>query len=149
MKIRKAVKKDFDQYLRLRKEDIEEYSKIAGERIALNQESRIKKEFDGMSKSKYHLILVAEKDKQLIGYLTGSVTKNIWQHSGYIDDIFTSEKFKREGVGMCLIKTFIKFLKVKDIRKCKLEVNRKNKLAMKLYKKLGFRITSYELSLDI
>ena len=93
--------------------------------------------------------MVAEKNKKIIGYLTGSIIKNIWQHSGYIDDIFVSKDFKRKGVGINLIQSFIKYIKSKKIKECKLEVNKKNKYALSLYKKIGFKITSYEMSLEI
>ena len=102
-----------------------------------------------MLKSKDHLILVAEEENKIIGYLTGSIIKNIWQHSGYIDDVFTSKDSKRKGVGFHLIQTFIKYLKTKGIKNCKLEVNKKNNHALKLYKKLGFETTSYEMDLKI
>ena len=125
--IRKAKADDFEQYLKLRKEDILEYSKIIKEKISLVQDSQIKKEFEGMIKSKDHTILVAEKEGLLVGYLTGSIIKNIWQHSGYIDDVFVSDKFKGKRVGSHLIEAFIEFLRGKEIKKCKLGVNIKNK----------------------
>jgi len=149
MKIRKAKKEDFEQYLRLRKEDIAEYSRIVKEKIKVAQDVQIKKEFDGMSKSKDHLILVAEKDRQLMGYLTGSILKNVWQRSGYIDDVFTSKDFKKKGIGTHLMRAFTEYLYAKDVKICKLEVNKKNKRAIKLYKKLGFKATSYEMELKI
>jgi len=149
MKIRKAIPKDFEQYFKLRKEDINEYSKIINKKINLAQDKQIKKEFEGMLKSKEHLILLAESNEKLIGYLTGSIIKNIWQYSGYIDDIFINKKFKRKGIGSHLIKEFIKFLKHKKIKKCKLGVNIKNKKAIKLYKKLRFKKESFEMSLKI
>jgi len=149
MKIRKATNKDFDQYLKLRKEDISEYSNLIKKKISLVQDLQIKKEFEGMSKSKEHLILVAEKEGKLLGYLTGSIIKNIWQKSGYVDDIFTSKELKRKGIATHLMKSFIKFLKAKNIKKCKLGVNIKNKKAIKLYKKLGFKLSHYEMDLSI
>jgi len=48
-----------------------------------------------------------------------------------------------------LMKSFIKFLKAKNIKKCKLGVNIKNKKAIKLYKKLGFKLSHYEMDLSI
>jgi len=48
MKIRKAIPKDFEQYFKLRKEDINEYSKIINKKINLAQDKQIKKEFEGM-----------------------------------------------------------------------------------------------------
>lgn len=149
MKIRKATKKDFGQYSRLKKEDIAEYSKIIKQKIKVAQDTQIKKEFDGILKSKDHLILVAETNKELIGYLTGSITKNIWQHSGYIDDVFVIKDFKRKGIATKLMKTFMKIIKTKKIKKCRLGVNTKNKKAIKLYKKLGFKIVHYEMDLKI
>jgi len=147
--LRKANLSDFEQYINLRKQDILEYSKIIGEKIPLAQEKQIKKEFEGMLKSKAHIILVVEKDNFLIGYLTGSIIKNVWQHSGYVDDVFVKSDFKKKGVGRHLIEGFIKFLKDNKIRKCRLGVNVKNENAINLYKKLGFKIYSYEMDKEI
>jgi len=149
VKIRRATQRDFGQYLELKKCDILEYSKIIGEKINVAQDDQIKKEFGGMLKSRGYVIFVAEEDGRLVGYLGGSVIKNIWQYSGYVDDIFVTSDFKRVGIGRGLIKAFIGFLKTKKIKKCKLGVNVKNKNAIRLYKKLGFKIYHYEMGIDL
>lgn len=148
MQINRLTKKNFSQYLKLRKEDIVEYSKIIGEKIKFNSE-QLKKDFESMLKSKTNIIFVAMEKDKLLGYLNGSILKNIWQESGYIDDIFITKDFKQKRIGTQLIKKFIEFLKRKNIKKCKLGVNIKNTSAINLYKKLGFKIYHYEMSLNI
>jgi len=48
-----------------------------------------------------------------------------------------------------LIKNFIRVTKKKEAQKLRLGVNPRNGNAIKLYKKLGFKITHYELEKKI
>ncbi len=148
IKIRKAKRKDFEDFLKLKKESIKEYSNLIKEKINAKEE-QIKKEFYKMISSKNNIVLVLNNDKNLIGFLIGSIIKNIWQNSGYIDDVFVLKKFRKNRLASNLIKEFIKILKVKGIKKCRLGANIKNKNALKLYKKLGFKIVRYEMDLKI
>ena len=148
MGIRKATQNDLLEYVKLRKEDILEYSKIVNEKVTSDDE-KLKKEFNGLMNSKDNIIIVAEDENNLIGYLNGSLLNNIWQESGYIDDLFVTREFKRKGIGTQLIKKFIEYLKVKKIKKCKLGVDIKNINAISLYNKLGFKTDHYEMSLNI
>ena len=142
--IRLAKEEDRKEYAKIKKEDIKEYSKIIGENISINNK-QIEKEFNGLLNSKDNLILIAEIKGKLIGYLTGTFIKNVWQHSGYIDDVFVEDNYKRKGIATRLIKEFFVHLKDKKIKKCRLGVNLKNKNAIDLYKKVGFEFYSYEM----
>ena len=148
MKIRKAVKNDLLNYVSLRREDILEYSHIIKEDIKIDEE-KLKKEFKDLIDSKENIVFIAEEGNELVGYLNGNILKNIWQESGYINDLFVTKNFKRKGVGTQLIKSFIEYLKKKKIKKCKLGVNIKNTPAIALYNELGFKTDHYEMSLNI
>ena len=147
MKIRKAVKSDLLKYIELRKEDILNYSQIIGENIKIDEE-KLEEEFNNIMNSKKNIIFIAEDGCESAGYINGSILKNIWQESGYINDLFVTKNFKRKGIGTHLIKTFIEYLKMRKIKKCKLGVNIKNTNAISLYNKLGFKTDHYEMSLS-
>ena len=145
MKIRKATKKDFEEYYKLKQDETEEYSRLIKKRMKLPPKSKLKKEFNTFLSDKNTFIFVIEEDNKLIAYFQGSLLKSIWENFGYIDDIFVSRKFRRQGLGTKLIKNFIKILKSKKIKKIRIGVNSENKKALLLYKKLGFKITHYEM----
>jgi len=148
MIIQKAKRNDLNAYLKLRKETLKEYYKIKGKNILISNE-KIKKEFNSLLNSPKHLLLIAKEDNQILGYLIGTILKNVWQRTGYLDDVFVSKEFRKKGIGSDLIKEFIKFLRNKDIKKFRLGVDIRNKKAILLYKRLGFKITQYEMSKEI
>lgn len=141
MKIKKSKKEDFHHYLPLKKESIKEYSKLIKEKLNTS-DINTKREFDLIFRSK-ELLLLAEKNNKAIGYLNGAIIEIDNKKTGYIDDIFVLKEFRGGNVGKLLIEEFIRILKNKKIGACRLEVNLKNKKALELYKKLGFKVTEY------
>jgi ribosomal protein S18 acetylase RimI-like enzyme len=148
MEKRKAKKQDFDQYLKLKRQSTKEYSKLIGEKITFT-DKQVKKEFNEFFSSGKRFLLIAKEDKRIIGYLIGTIVGREYQLMGYIDDIFVLKNFRNKKIGICLIKEFIEILKQNRIRKCRLGVNLKNKKAIHLYKKLGFKIKHYEMDKKI
>ena len=148
IKIRKAKKEDFNQYLELRKESLKEYSNIVGKKIILS-DLKIKKEFNEIFSSSKRFLLVSENKKEINGFLMGTLLNSIWQKSGYLDDIFVSNKVRKKGVGKLLIKEFMRILKLKKAKTLRLGVNPKNKTASKMYKKLGFETIHHEMEKKI
>ncbi len=145
MKIRKAKKEDFDDYLNLKRLEEKDYSKITKQKITYPEDNVIKKEFNNAIKSRKHLILFAIEDKKIVGYLHGTFFSNPYRKGGYIEDIFVIKEFRRKGFAKKMINEFIKILKNKGYKKIHLSVNTKNTNAIKLYKKLGFEIYHYDL----
>ena len=94
--------------------------------------------------SQNQILLLAEEDNQVIGYLAGSFYKKDYKH-GHIDDLFVSKKYRRNGIASELIKKFVKILKDMKIKTLCLDVSPKNKTAYRLYKKLGFGLAHYEM----
>jgi len=72
MRIRKARREDFEEYLRLRK-DTFRYYRLKGET------RKIKKEFNDFVKSPKKLFLVVEEGNSLIGYLVATFLTNVWR----------------------------------------------------------------------
>ena len=87
---------------------------------------------------KDNLIFVMEVEKEVVGFIIGSL--NTWDDGirGIIDEVVVSSKFQGKGYGTKLIKHFENFLKKKGVKKLSLFSFTKSK-AFKLYKKLGFK----------
>jgi len=145
MKIIKAKKEDFEDYLRLKRLEEKDYSKIIKKKITYPKDNLIKKEFNEALKSRKHLILFVKEDKKIIGYLHSTFFSNPYSKGGYVEDIFIIKEFRRKGIAKKLINEFIKILKEKGYKKIHLSVNTKNIGAIKLYEKLGFEIYHYDL----
>lgn len=85
--------------------------------------------------------MVAELNNKIIG----ACWTRIMNDYGHIDDdtpsfaISLYEEYRGNGIGTKLMETMLKLLKEKGYRKTSLAVQ-KNNYAVKLYKKVGFRI---------
>lgn len=148
MKIRKAKKGDLNEYVRLKKISTIEYIKLIRKKINITEKQMIK-EFNEFFHSPRRFLLVVEHQKNLIGYLIGTEYISIYKKTGFIDDIFILKEHRGNKIGTSLIKTFFLLLKKKNIKYSRLGVNPKNKIALNLYKKLGFKITHYEMEKKI
>jgi len=81
-------------------------------------------------------IIVIKSNNQIIGY---SILINFYsnEYGGdilNIDELYIEKQFRNKKIGT----KFINFLKTQKINGLQLEVNSKNKKALKLYKRLGF-----------
>lgn len=143
MKIRKAKEIDFEEYFKLKKQEGEDYSKIINEEIKYPRHF-VKKRFNEFLKSRSNLIIVVEIEKELIGYIDAELYSNA--KKGHITDLFVIKKYRKKGIATKLIKKFYRMLKKKGYKKLKLDVNPKNKDALSLYRKRGFKISSYGMT---
>jgi len=145
MKIRKAKKKDLNEFKILRKETFREFKF----KKTKNEEENIRKEFYNFLENSKKLFLVVDEKDKMIGYLIATLLSNVWQKSVYLDDIFIKKRFRRKGIACNLMKELIKNTKQKNIKKIKLGVDVKNKKAIKFYKNLNFKTKYYELEKKI
>jgi aminoglycoside 6'-N-acetyltransferase I len=145
MKIKEAKKEDFEEYLKLKREeekDLKSYLKID---ISYPKDEVLRKEFSKIIRDKKSLLLIVELNKKLIAYVYSTFFNNAYTKGGYIEDIFVLRAFRRKGVAKSLINHCIDVAKKRGYNKVQLSVNIKNKRAIKLYKKLGFKIYHYDL----
>ncbi len=149
MEIRKAKKGDFKEYLKLKREEEKDLSKRVDKRISYPKDNVLKKEFNKSLSSNKSIILVVEKNKELIGYLHGSYFRNPYNKGGYVEDIFVLKKFRRIGIANKLIRLLIRNLRKKKYDIIQLSANVKNKEAIKLYKKLNFELYHYDFKKKI
>lgn len=140
MEIRLATKKDFEKFLTIKEEFIEDYS------ISKKTKEFIKEEFNEYLKN--GAIILAIENNIIISYLTGEINKNPYETIGYISEIFVKKEYRSKGISTKLKDKFLEFLKEKDIRICRIDVNPNNP-AQEAYKKWGFKIDKYRMSLEI
>ncbi|WP_426479612.1 GNAT family N-acetyltransferase [Chryseobacterium sp. CBSDS_008] len=64
-----------------------------------------------------------------------------WNNSFYIENILISEKHRRQGIGIMLIKSAIKEARKLNCRVIELETQNTNYPAIQFYRRMGFNIT--------
>lgn len=64
-----------------------------------------------------------------------------WNNSFYIENILINEKYRRQGIGIMLIKNAIKEARKLNCRVIELETQNTNYPAIQFYRKIGFNIT--------
>lgn len=64
-----------------------------------------------------------------------------WNNSFYIENILIDEKYRRQGIGIMLIKSAIKEARKLNSRVIELEAQNTNYPAIQFYRRMGFNIT--------
>ena len=148
MKIRKAAKRDFLHYLLLKREEEQYFTKLLNKKFSIS-DKEYKKEFLDVLKSKKSLLLVAELNGKLIGFIYGTFFKNIHDSGGFIEVIYVAKDHRRSGVASVLMHEFTKEVKKKKLKKIQLSVNVKNTSAFNFYKKIGYKLHHYDLKKEM
>ncbi len=96
------------------------------------------------------LLLVAERDDQIIGYLTGYLGHYSYRNLNpiaEIENIFVLPKHQGRGVGTALVKEFIRQAKYLGAKLFKVSALTANQAALSFYQKFGFNphVTTLEL----
>lgn len=101
---------------------------------------QIKKTISEIKNTETSTIFIAEKDKQIVGYLGlyGSSLKRV-KHVGYIS-IGIVEAHCNKGLGYQLLSASFQFAKTTGINRLELSVIEENKRAIHLYQKCHFSI---------
>ena len=137
--MRLARKEDIGLFMTIKQEFNEDYG------VSEKLESFIIEEFeDYLNKG---CIVVAIIDSKIIGYLAGIIEEDLYERFGHIGEVFISENFRNKGISTKLKDKFIEFLKSKKINLCRIDVNPNNS-AQEAYKKWGFKIDKYRMSLN-
>lgn len=150
IKIRKAEKKDTAILKNLLWESLKEEWKFNSDidlksgKIFLNKNLRML-----FKNKKEHTKFLAEENGKIVGFIGGNIEKKNkfykTRRIGAIYDLFVEEKYRGKGIGTKLIKKFILWLKANKIKLIELDVSPKNKTAIKLYERLGFKESSIQL----
>jgi ribosomal protein S18 acetylase RimI-like enzyme len=140
MELSLATKKDFEQFLPIKEEFFRDYN------ISKKSKEFIVNEFE-----EYLLkgaIVLAIENKKIAGYLAGEIEENSYEKFGYISEVFVKKEYRNKGVSTKLKDKFLDFLRGQHITLCRIDVNPDN-LAQEAYKKWGFKIDKYRMSLQL
>lgn len=132
--------------------DKETYLKMAREFYATDAvlihvgEEHFLSTFDELMRSdEYAICYIFELDGKTVGY--SLLAKTYSQEAGglvlWIEEIYVSPEFRGRGIG----KAFFDFIlknKPRDVKRLRLEVERENEGAVRLYKSFGFDFLGYD-----
>src|SRR3989344_1980328 len=145
IEIKKATKKDKDSLLILRyllrkyENNVENREGISIKKI-LEDKGEIE---DGLNSSKVSFFIAYYKNIP-VGYTKLKIKRILGEVMGHVGGFFILDKFRNKGLGKKLMKSLVNILKKKKIKKISVEVYKKNKIGIKVYKKLGFKISKYD-----
>jgi GNAT superfamily N-acetyltransferase len=129
--IRKGTEQDIPAALDLIKE-LATYEKAPNEvEVSIDE---MKKDFA----NKVFDFFVAELDNEIVGIALYYYKYSTWKgRCIYLDDIVVTEKHRKKGIGMALIKALINVAKQEKVRKLEWQVLKWNTPAIEFYKKLN------------
>lgn len=139
MKIRKSKPEEYKEYISLRRESMDYLMKISGEKFKIS-DKKIKDEFLLPKKDKSNKINFIEDNKKIIGYLNFTLFENNGKKSIYLNDFTISKENRKQGYGKKAMKWLINFSKDKKYDRIGLGTRFENKIARKMYEKLGFKV---------
>lgn len=140
--IRTAVPKDADGIISVFKSVMKEKIYTLHDSDEYKETAKtISKKISKFRKAPGRIFIVALCENEIAGYAAfnnGDLRKI--KHSGYLT-VFMEKEYRGKGLGKELMKTLIQWGKAnKLIRKMTLSVFSNNKNAIKLYKKVGFKV---------
>lgn len=99
------------------------------------------------------LLLTAELDGQVAGYLYGTEEERDWEllldPCGAVHDVFVDEAFRRRGVGRALMLEAKARFQARGLPRVVLSSATANLQGQALFRELGFRPTMVELTLEL
>lgn len=140
MEVRLAKREDFDDFLKIKIKFNEEYG------ISKKDKEFILEEFDDYFSN--GAIILALENKIVVGYLCGIIEKDMYEKTGYLGELFVLKEYRGKGISTKIKDVFLEFLKSKKIKICRIDVNPENN-AQEVYKKWGFKIDKYRMSLHL
>jgi len=98
------------------------------------------------------LVMVAEDDGQVVGYVYADVESTNWMQlrgpCGVVNDVYVDEPQRRRGAGRALLEAAIAWVHSRGRTQVVLLTKTRNEHAHHLFKALGFRTTMIEMTLD-
>lgn len=143
MKIREASRKDVKQINSLNQQLNEYHLKFDDYyKLRPNLEDITTKYFENIITSEDSILLVAEDNKSVVGYIVGKVGVRppVYEvdKRGLLSEMYVLEKYRGRGVGRELTERMISWFKERSIKYVELSVDRRNDLGYNVWKSLGF-----------
>jgi ribosomal protein S18 acetylase RimI-like enzyme len=99
------------------------------------------------------VVLVAERDHEVVGYLYGAVEPMSWEElrdeAGFIHDIVVDERARRGGVATRLVDAALAWFASQGMPRVLLWTATGNETAQRLFTRLGFRKTMIEMTKEL
>ena len=142
MKIRKATEVDILAILRLVKKMVVYHRALNKIYKPYQCYTGLKKYFKEIIQTQNSILLVAEDDARIVGFLEGGVEKvsneMIFKKIGVVYDIFVEEKYRQKEIGQKLLNSALKYFHSKDVKYIQINVEAKNNAGKKFWKKNNF-----------
>ena len=139
--IRKATRDDFPAIFSL----IKEFAAFqqSGEKLLTTVEQMLEDE-------NLFQAFIALENKRVIGFCTFFYAYYSWSGKAiYIDDLYITAAFRKNGTGKQLLNTVIALAKENQCRKIRWQVSKWNINAIDFYKKIGADINEIEINCDL
>ncbi len=142
--IRDARKTDIDSIFELWVESMKFHEELDPLIFGfISEKSNVAKRFIGEQfNKKSSVILVAEKEDRVIGYLLGEIRERLpfqrLQVTGYIWDIVITSGKRNKGIGSLLLEKAFDFFKKRNLDTVMLNASEKNRSAQRFYERHGF-----------
>lgn len=153
--VRKARLSDVPRLVELALKLMKSHVKFDSFLYALNRKAgkKYKKFFKKKIKNKNCLLIVAETSAGIIGYAFAVIKKRppIFKQTKmcFLHDIFVEKAFRGKGASTALFKEVKKFAVKKKIKIMQVRVDEKNKHAITVYKKFGYKECDKNMVLKI
>src|SRR3989344_1944315 len=151
MLIRKAKKEDIESIHKLDRESIKYHKKFDKDFYMISENWwKIKKDSQIKAiKSPTNLVLIAESDEKVVGYIWGYVGTIMKHKIGKIQELIVTSKQRGKGIGKELIKNILDFFKERKCIISEIEVFVENLPTIQVYEKAGFRKREYKMQLKL
>jgi GNAT superfamily N-acetyltransferase len=98
-------------------------------------------------------VFVAERDGVIVGYVYTALEPLSWKElrgpAGFIHDVAVTEDERRKGVATKLIEAAVEWLRSRGAPRVILWTAAKNEIAHTLFRRLGFRDTMIEMTMEL
>jgi ribosomal protein S18 acetylase RimI-like enzyme len=139
--IRKATIKDLDSILELSDQLLQFHNQLDSYYTIYSKYEDHQEYYKDQLTKKGTLYIVAEKDKQIVGFASAyiiSIPKTRAPKIGVLVANFVKKEFRGKGIGSALYQFRMKWFNKQKVQFVEMNVDARNKKALKLWKKFGF-----------
>ena len=90
-------------------------------------------------------IFVLDVDRELAGFVWVAIRMDLQGPYGSIDQVYLKPDYRRRGLGSLLMEAAHRYLQEQGIDLARLYVTAENRDAVRLYERLGYRVTRQEM----
>lgn len=155
MLIRNATKRDIQFIVKLVREMVDYHQVIDKYYKACSSydDREIMSYYGSLIKDRNTKIVIAEENKEVIGYFMGAIEKAPQyihpKRIGVIFDAFIKKEYRKQGIGKKILKELLRWFKKKKVKHIELTVDARNKIGLRAWKKFGFFDFRLKMRLDL